>query len=159
VLEHLSLHDLRTALDNTFRMLAPNGVFRLVVPDLLERARRYVTDAERGAEDAAGQFMRSTCLGHERRPRTIIRHLRQALGGSIHLWMWDAKSMSAELARAGFVDIRRCDFGDAADPMFARVEHQSRLFGEGLGIAECAMEARKPDWRSSIATVAARPAY
>src|SRR5262245_29365205 len=42
VLEHLSLEDLRLALANTFSMLAPGGTFRLIVPDLHERAKRYV---------------------------------------------------------------------------------------------------------------------
>src|ERR1700743_1953204 len=34
ILEHSSLDDLRQALDNTYRMLAPGGIFRLIVPDL-----------------------------------------------------------------------------------------------------------------------------
>ena len=46
VLEHLSLDDFRTAIRNTHVMLAPGGVFRLIVPDLLARAKRYVRDAE-----------------------------------------------------------------------------------------------------------------
>src|SRR5690242_17561521 len=32
VLEHLALNDLRTALRETYRVLAPGGLFRLVVP-------------------------------------------------------------------------------------------------------------------------------
>src|SRR5262249_14688069 len=31
VLEHLALNDFKTAIQNTFRMLAPGGVFRLIV--------------------------------------------------------------------------------------------------------------------------------
>ena len=34
VLEHLTLADFRVALAHTYRMLAPRGLFRLVVPDL-----------------------------------------------------------------------------------------------------------------------------
>src|SRR5687767_6441655 len=34
VLEHLALEDMRTALRNTWKILEPGGVFRLVVPDL-----------------------------------------------------------------------------------------------------------------------------
>lgn len=103
VLEHLSLADLRQALANTFRMLQPGGVFRLVVPDLYERARRYVTEVERGSPDAAATFLRSTHLGHDG-PRKFLHDLRRLIGGSMHLWMWDEYSMTAELGRAGFVN-------------------------------------------------------
>ncbi len=41
VLEHLSLEDFRAALRNTFEMLKPGGIFRLIVPDLYVRARKY----------------------------------------------------------------------------------------------------------------------
>jgi SAM-dependent methyltransferase len=144
VLEHLSLEDMREALANTFRMLAPGGVFRLIVPDLHGRASRYVAAAGRASPDAATEFIQSMHIGHERRPRTPMQHLRHLFGGSMHLWMWDLPSMSAELSRAGFVQIRKCEFGDASDPMFAKVENKDRFFDEDLGLAECAIEARRP---------------
>ena len=144
VLEHLSLQDLRAALANTIRMLAPGATFRLIVPDLHERARRYVVEADGNSPDAAAKFIRSTHLGHERRPRTLVQYLRHLIGGSMHLWMWDFNAMSAELSRAGFVNIRRCQFGNSPDPMFERVEGKGRFFDESEGIAECAIEARKP---------------
>lgn len=145
VLEHLSLEDMRVALVNTFRILAPGGTFRLIVPDLQGRASRYVAAAGSASPDAAVQFIRSTLLGHERRPHTPLQYMRQLVGGSMHLWMWDLHSMSAELSRAGFVRIRRCEFGDAADPMFARVERKDRFFDEDLCLPECAIEAHRPN--------------
>ena len=143
VLEHLSLADLRQALAHTFRMLQPGGVFRLVVPDLYERARRYVADVDSGSSDAAATFLRSTHLGHEG-PRRFLGDLRALFGGSMHLWMWDEHSMSTELRRARFINIRRCQFGDSADPMFAKVEESGRFFDEDYKIKECALEAQKP---------------
>jgi hypothetical protein len=144
VLEHLSFEDFQGALANTFRMLAPGGIFRMIVPDLHERAKRYLAEADRSSPDAASHFLRSTYLGTERRPTTPVQHLKRLFGGSMHLWMWDVHSMSSQLSRAGFVNIRRCQFGDAADPMFARVEDKGRFCDEHLGIDECAIEAQKP---------------
>lgn len=131
VLEHLTLSDCRTALCNTLRMLAPGGVFRLIVPDLEARARRYVEGGD------GNLFMRSTMLGKEAQPS-----IRQRASLSAHLWMWDFRSMSAELAEAGFTSIRRASFGDADDPMFTRVEDRGR-FVDG-SITELAIEARRP---------------
>jgi len=41
--------------------------------------------------------------------------------------MWDFKSLSAELAAAGFREIRRCEFGDSRDPAFKSVENRPRF--------------------------------
>ena len=144
VLEHLSLADFRQALANTFRMLRPGGVFRLVVPDLYERAQRYVVDVHRKSPNAAITFLLSTHLGLEQRPRTLLQYLRRIIGGTMHLWMWDEYSMSAELQHAGFINIRRCQFGDSPDPMFTNVEDSGRFFDEGNKITELALEAQKP---------------
>lgn len=138
VLEHLSLADMRQALRNVHDILQPNGVFRLVVPDLERIAREYVARLEGPrAEDAAGWFMRETTLGTEDRPRGPVGILRSWVGNSSHLWMWDEPAMTAELRSAGFRDIRRARVGDAEDGRFADVEEAGRWDG-ALG-----MECRK----------------
>jgi hypothetical protein len=144
VLEHLSLDDCRQALINTYELLAPGGTFRLIVPDLQERAKRYVEEAAKRSSVAAGIFLDASGLGQERRPRTLLQHVRQMIGGSKHLWRWDEYAMAAELSKANFVDIRRCEFNDSTDSMFSKVEEHSRFFDEKLQIRECALEARKP---------------
>ena len=140
VLEHLSLEDMRQALRESLRVLRAGGTFRLIVPDLLHRARHYVESAEANAM-AAPEFMRSTMLGHERRVTSLLGRLRAMFGNSEHLWMWDFPSMRHELEVAGFIDIRRAAFGDSQDPMFSRVEEADRF--EKGGIIELAIEARK----------------
>jgi hypothetical protein len=141
VLEHLSLFDFRRALENTYRMLAEGGIFRLVVPDLFERARRYVSTAEES--EAAKKFLRATLLGKEHRPTGLLGILREIMGSSAHLWMWDESSIAEELKMAGFTRIRRCEFGDSGNPMFDAVEEASRFYDTDLNIRECAMEAWK----------------
>lgn len=133
VLEHLSLEDFRAALHNTFRILQPGGVFRLVLPDLFQCASRYLHAAD---SDVSISFMRQTCLGVERRPRSLRDFLVFWLGNSQHLWMWDYASLSRELASAGFVAVRRAAYGDSSDPMFRQVEQKDR-WDDCLGI-ECA---------------------
>jgi hypothetical protein len=135
VLEHLALNDLRRALRETHRVLARGAVFRLVVPDLEYSARAYLANE---APDAAFEFMRTTRLGKEERRRSLRSFLHEWLGNSEHLWMWDYRSLASELARAGFTDIRRAEFGDSSDPKFHEVEHQDR-WTMCLGI-ECRKE-------------------
>jgi hypothetical protein len=144
VLEHLAYDDFWTALRNTYRLLKPGGLFRLVVPDLDVRARTYVDKLGRGDADANSWFMRTSVLGAESRRHGAVAMLRSTLGHNAHLWMWDAPSLAAALRKTGFTDVRRCRFNDSADGAFRLVEEESRFRDTATGLDECAMEARKP---------------
>ena len=132
VLEHLSLHDLRIALRNTFRILVPGGIFRMVLPDLRHIAAKYVRDE---SPAAAIEFMKETMLGKERRARGLSGLLRTWIGNADHLWLWDYQSLSKELMDVGFSSVRRAYFQDSADPCFNAAERADR-WHDTLGI-EC----------------------
>jgi SAM-dependent methyltransferase len=149
VLEHLPYADFWTALDHTFRMLKPGGIFRLVVPDLQARAERYLRDVALNRPEANSWFMRATRLGREHRRRGLGALVREAFGGSTHLWMWDEKSLAAALHKTGFAGIRRCRIGDCEDAAFRQVEELGRFYDSHIGVEECAMEAVKPRPRNS----------
>ena len=144
VLEHLSFTDFRIALGNTFRILKPGGIFRLVVPDLEGRARKYLEMLQSREPTANSWFMRATYLGVENHARGIRATAQNIFGNSSHLWMWDEGSMTAALQAVGFVDVRRCALGDCRDHAFRVVEDAARFYDDSIGIAECAMEAIKP---------------
>jgi len=142
VLEHLARADLPTALRNTYNMLAPGGLFRLVVPDLRWRAARYLASAAAADAAAADALMDACALGVRERPKTAGALLRGRLGRSAHLWMYDFAALKLLLEQAGFTGVRRCEFSDSRDPMFALVEDKSRFFESGE--RELAIEAAKP---------------
>ena len=134
-LEHLALDEFRIALRNTRALLVPGGTFRFVLPDLEHIARAYLASPE---PCAAHRFLEESMLGVAARPRGLVEFLKRWIGGSKHLWMWDYKAMAHELAAAGFVEIRRAAFGDAADPKFNEVENIGR-WNHCLGV-----ECRRP---------------
>lgn len=138
VLEHLTLDEFHIALKQTFAMMAPGGVFRLIVPDLEKAAREYISGIEAGKCGAGSEFMEATSLGVKSRRTGLLGRLYESLSTSRHLWMWDRLSLGEALRSHGFVDVRECKFGDAEDPMFALVEDAGRFEGA------VAMEARKP---------------
>lgn len=139
VLEHLCHRDCLTALRNTWRMLKPGGVFRLIVPDLSWRVDAYVRAREVGKPHASTELMRSTMLGIEEEEPGAFGMLKRFLGRSRHLWMWDERSLTEALKGAGFQSVRRCRFGDAAHPAFAELENEGRFFEDGN--PELALEA------------------
>ena len=133
VLEHLSLSDFRIALGNTYEIIKPGGVFRLVVPDLEFYAKRYLKSS---AHDAALEFLKDTYLGRLSRNRGILGFLKSWFGNSDHLWMWDFKSISEELRNVGFQNIRRADYGDSSLAEFDYVEDADRWL-DALGVECC----------------------
>ena len=136
VLEHLALDEFRTTLRHVFAYLRPGGTFRFVLPDLEALVRAYTTSPD---AEAASRFMRESYLGAVSQGKGMSRLLRMLFGRSAHLWMWDEKNMTHELAAAGFTAIRRARMGDNPDPHFADVEDAGR-WENCLG-----MECRRPD--------------
>ena len=142
VLEHLAYEDAIRALRNSFAILKAGGIFRLIVPDLAVRARRYVDRYDMGDPHAAENFMNSTLLGERTRPIRFMGRVSALFGGAHHRWMWDEAAMTKALTDVGFSSIRRCQFGDSSDPKFDLVEEASR-FIDG-DIVEMSMECKKP---------------
>jgi SAM-dependent methyltransferase len=128
VLEHLARDDVPTALRNTFKMLAPGGRFRLIVPDLHWRAERYL-DAARNADPTAADALMEACrLGVRTKDMHVMAVARRQLGHAAHLWMYDFAALRSLLEAAGFVGVRRCEPGDSGDPWFDAVEDRERFF-------------------------------
>lgn len=127
VLEHLPLDDFRKALVNTYKILKPGGTFRVILPDLEPLARDYIADKDRKDPAASITFIERTLMGEETRPRGVKALGRHIFGYLKHLWLWDYESFEAELRKAGFTNIRRCEFNDSDDPMFKLVEDRARF--------------------------------
>lgn len=132
ILEHLSLKDFRLALINTYRILQPGGIFRFVVPDFENAIQNYLLNE---SHEDAYVFLKETAIGQEERNRGLKAFILEWLGNSRHLWMWDYKAIYFELQTAGFVEIRRAQFGDYSLFIFKEVEDQAR-WKNCLGI-EC----------------------
>jgi hypothetical protein len=119
VLEHLAREDVFTALKECRRLLSPEGVFRLFVPDLKAIATSYVQDGE---SISAEWFMETIGLGFTSRPRTIGQRLREYIGNSRHLWAWDAGSMKKALNDSGFTHVKKVQYRDSGDSIFDELE-------------------------------------
>jgi predicted SAM-dependent methyltransferase len=132
VLEHLALNDFHLALANTFRILKPGGVFRCVVPDFEYSVKLYLDSV---SETPSSDFLKETLLGTTKRPKGLGGMMKNLLGNSSHLWMWDYRSLSSELTKAGFSNIRRATFGDSEHEVFTSVEERAR-WNHCLGV-EC----------------------
>jgi SAM-dependent methyltransferase len=128
VLEHLSLNDFRIALKNSYKIVKPGGVFRCIVPDLELAARNYIKDLDAGKKTSSVTFMGiDTLIGLIDRPKGIKGFVSSYFGNHQHLWMWDYSSLSYELEKCGFKNIKRVYFNDSDHKMFNLLEDPERF--------------------------------
>lgn len=128
VLEHLPYYDLQIALKNTYNMLKKDGVFRLVVPDMEVYVNTYLQNKKDGDRWACNRLISSTLMANYEKPKSIIHKLSKSIGNSKHLWNYDFDSMSLELEKAGFKDIRRAELNDSENKDFLAVEDYGRFY-------------------------------
>ena len=87
VLEHLPRNYVAVALRNTFKILAREGVFRLVVPDLHWRVMLYVSKSDNGDPFAADHLLEACLLVANVEPSNALTLIKEYYGNSAHLWM------------------------------------------------------------------------
>lgn len=128
VLEHLAYYDLQKALINTYKILKKGGVFRFVVPDMEVFVNTYNKRKRDGVKTACHNLMTSTLMAEEESPNTFSSKLSRIFGNSRHLWNYDLESMTLELEKAGFKNIRRAELNDSENKDFLTVEDYGRFY-------------------------------
>ena len=128
--EHMTKEDMQKALKNVYFMLKSGGCFRLIVPDLETRAKKYLKNQDSDA------FIESIGFGRKKNDKSFKDFLRKLFGNSGHLWMYDNKSMQKYLTEAGFKNIRKSQIGDSGIEIFAEVEEKHRFIdGDFIEVA------------------------
>ncbi len=128
VLEHLTLSDFHTALNNIYTYLKPGGTVRIIVPDLQQYAQKYLQQItnQSEAKQASYIFMDASYLGDKDSRKTFLQRVKSIFSNSRHQWMWDEPSLTDVLEKQGFKNIKRCYYGDWSDEKFALVERKDR---------------------------------
>jgi SAM-dependent methyltransferase len=108
-----------------FRVLEPNGILRIVVPDLELIAREYLADS---SLQAAQTFLSRLSLNHSL--KDVIHP------GANHSQMLDGKALVHLLHEAGFERVAVSSFGVSAIPEIDAIELEVRR-GESLYVEAC----------------------
>jgi predicted SAM-dependent methyltransferase len=110
MLEHLDRVEAKRFLDEARRVLAPEGIIRLAVPDIKMLVQKYIDDG------AADLFIESAymCIP---RPRSVTERLSILLVGTRHhQWMYDSRSLCKLLVESGFTDAKSVQVGHTQIP-------------------------------------------
>jgi len=154
--EHLDREDVPGFLAEAFRVLRPDGIHRVVVPDLEALVREYLEslDARRLDHDVAieriiGQCVRREAFGTSRQPPVRRRLENIILGdarrrGETHQWMWDWWNLTRSLEQAGFVSVKQLDAYTSDIPDWTAIGLDVNRDGSVYKSRSLYMEARKP---------------
>lgn len=100
MLEHLDRVEAKLFLQEAYRVLAPNGIIRIAVPDLKKIVEKYIVEGD------ADSFIERTLLTRQR-PKLLLDKVRYLIiGDRHHLWMYDGLSLCRLLSAIGFRDPR-----------------------------------------------------
>lgn len=138
-LEHLFHDDAVALLKECYRVLAPGGICRIVVPDLQAAVTKYVSSMESGNSEPADRLMEELLMHPRSNQPGLIGKYRQFSGFLQHKWMYDAKSMKNLFEKAGFSEITFPDCLQGRLPDLQTVEDPERV-KDGAGIV---VEGRK----------------
>jgi predicted SAM-dependent methyltransferase len=115
-LEHLTFAAVQGVLGESFRILAPGGRIRIVVPDGEIYLRGYVAALETGSPGRLPYGETDAVNGWY----TPILSVNRIFRAHHHLYIYDAATLERMLADAGFAEIRKRAYGDGVDPVLLR---------------------------------------
>lgn len=136
VIEHFPLDVARAVLRHCYDALRVGGAIRLATPDVERTARAYLENPELTADHLDRHRRHGYPAEH---PVDMLR-VTFAYHGHHRGYCFDWAALSAELAAAGFADIRRYDAGTSDDPVFCTLERRDE---PTEAATELIVEARK----------------
>jgi len=126
LLEHIDREGAPGFLAECFRVLKPGGVIRIVVPDLEQLARTYVSALDgpdpasdprydHSLDEMFDQMVPRTPRWRAKEPLIVRAVERVFVGdtakcGTLHRWMYDRHSVKRLLERTGFRDVSVVDY-------------------------------------------------
>jgi predicted SAM-dependent methyltransferase len=122
MIEHVPLAGARVFFAEAYRCLQPEGIIRLVTPDVRTHVDLYLKGGDVLKSDLANEYR---ALG------VVIEHpidmIRTPIGEFGHHsgYVYDFETLDAELQRAGFKPAVRCNLHESDDPMLRGLEERS----------------------------------
>ncbi|HLJ40209.1 MAG TPA: methyltransferase domain-containing protein [Candidatus Acidoferrales bacterium] len=142
LLEHLYFEEAKELVRECFRVLAPGGVLRIVVPDLRAIIREYLGDGRIGEPSPESDALRPADRVNRRllmRPPAppnanwLYRVYTAWKDFHQHKWMYDADSLKALFESAGFATVQEMSLHQSRIADIEAVEQPSRVAnGEGI---------------------------
>ena len=150
VLEHLYREEGQRLIAESFRVLAPGGILRVVVPDLRAIVEEYLGNNASKGQGSVPESLRPADKMNQRLlmrwPTPASSHVLYRIYNSwqdfhSHKWMYDADSLMALFRETGFVQVEQRDCHVSRIPGIHEVEDPSRIL-DGAGVCVEGVKAK-----------------
>jgi predicted SAM-dependent methyltransferase len=142
VIEHFDYEDGVTMLTEAFRVLKEGGKLRTATPDLqffIELSGREPTEHEKEYMHwLTGESISYAPFDH---PTFLINNVMRNWG---HRFIYDETVLRRTLEMIGFIDVKRCRFGESDDEALRAIENPERAPPGMVEIETIVVEATKP---------------
>lgn len=142
VIEHMPYACGKSMLQECFRVLKPNGVLRVVTPDLKFLINLYQNDQEKINKDYIE--WNSALFIKDAAPHDALSVLNNYVRDWGHKYIYDIPALSSALKSYGYVDIKEQKVGKSEHSSLNGLEHESRHPVGFLALESLVIEARKP---------------
>jgi len=110
MLEHLDRNSAKKFIKEAYRVLQPQGIIRICVPDLRKMIERYIHEGD------ADAFLEQTLLAKPDASGIVERIHYLVVGDRHHKWMYDDKSLRRLLIEHGFRHVDTLPPGSTSIP-------------------------------------------
>lgn len=135
--EHIPRHAIITFLEESFRVLRPEGILRITTPDIEAHVREYLSRSER--MHLLLEQNRQYGYFYSRYPVDI---LNKAFYEDTHVCLYDAETLEQMLYSVGFREIIGCKVGESRHTALSGIERHD--VGSILDKFMLVIEAKKP---------------
>jgi len=134
VLEHLYLNQAQNLLKECFRVLKPNGVLRIMTPDLGSIVENYLKNKGDAAIPAASKMMEELNFIN---PNSVSKNFFYRIYSRLkdflsHKWMYDEKSLIFYFKGAGFSEVKKMEINKSRIQNIEKIELNAGLIVEGV---------------------------
>ncbi len=140
--EHLTQESAKLFMEEAYRTLKPGGVCRIVVPDLYQISKRYISDYESDVENTTEFIMWAINMHREGQYGAQIPWIKKQVFEAQgyphqHKFMYDSKSLEKIFTKFGFHDMRSLSYGVSEyipdiEKMEGKEESYLSVYIEGL---------------------------
>lgn len=127
MLEHIYLDQAERLVGEFYRVLRPDGICRLALPDGAAIARRFLDELDRSVPDASRHYNQRLGSHPLTEPKRTERYL-SGFTGSLHRWQPTVPLVESMLRAGGFRKVERRTFRVGSCPDLERIETREESF-------------------------------
>ena len=128
MIEHISWKQAQSMLRECYRVLKPRGIMRVATPDLQVILGLYSPVLSPEQQNYVEWMVRKELPEISTHQAAFV--INNAFRNWGHKFIYDGNLMTLALERCGFVDIRRCSYGDSRDTHLRQIEMHGKHIGD-----------------------------